>query len=174
LPALKKYAHNLDYCFLDADELLRETRMSWPLFIKPVKGNKAFSGNVFTKEKFQEEYNFFVRNLNIDPYIICQYSPPKPIEKEYRFVIVNNDVIDGCQYLENGERIDKPCDEPSAKELASVIANHLFFINFPNFVVDIAQNDDTFTLLEVNSIHTSSFYSCDLDKIYSTLANYYS
>lgn len=174
LPALKDFAHNSDYSFLDAHQILKLQQYFWPMFIKPVKGNKAFSGNVFTKEKFQEEYNFFTGNLNIDPYIICQYSPPKPIEKEYRCVIIENRVVDACQYLENAERIDKHYTPKEVYDLAQTIANKDFFLNFPNFVIDIAQNGDIFTLLEVNSIYTSSFYTCDLDKIYSTLAKYYS
>jgi len=173
LPALKQYAHNNDYIFLDAEKILTLPENQWPMFIKPVRGTKAFSGYLFTKEKFQEEFNFFTKNLNESPYIICQCSPPNPIEKEYRFVVVDNKVIDGCQYLENGERIDKPCNEIDAFALAKIITNKDFFLNNPNFVIDIAQNGDIFTLLEINSIHTSSFYSCDLDAIYERLANYY-
>ena len=173
LPALKQYAHNFDYIFLDAEKILTIPENQWPMFIKPVRGTKAFSGYPFTKEKFQEEFNFFTRNLNESPYIICQCSPPNPIEKEYRLVVVDNKVIAGCQYLENAERIDKQYVPIDAWNLANEIVKNDFFLNNPNFVIDIAQNGDKFTLLEINSIHTSSFYTCDLDAIYERLANYY-
>lgn len=173
LPELKEYAHNSEYKFLDADAIRQLPDEMWPMFVKPVKGTKSFSGNVFSKEKFQEEFNFFTRNLNISPYIICQYSPPKPIEKEYRCIIIDNKIVHSCQYLENAERVDKPDLTWEIWLLAQEIANKDFFLNFPNFVVDVAQNGDIFKLLEVNSIHTSSYYSCDLDLIYSRLAKYY-
>jgi len=171
LPALKKFALNNKYFFLDAETLLKGSEEFFPVFIRPVKGFKEFSGQVFTKEKFTNEFNHLVQK-NYSPHTICQISPVQKVEKEYRFIVIDGKIVDGCLYLELDERKDGPYVQ-EAWGLAEEVIKNDFFANFPNFVIDICESNGIFKLLEINSIHTSSFYSCNLDLIYEKLANYY-
>lgn len=168
LPALKKYALNRNYFFLDAKTISEAPESFFPVFIKPVKGDKTFAGQAFTKEKFQIEFNFFT-GRGYSPFTICQISPVEKVDKEYRFIVVNNKVVGGCQYLENGERVDKEANPDAHLFATQIVLKERYLDNIFDFTIDISETNGKFNLLEINSIHTSSFYSCDLDFIYSSL-----
>ena len=54
-PPLRDYMFSSDHFFIDANALINYN-IEWPLFIRSSSGNKDFSGNVYTKEKFIIEY----------------------------------------------------------------------------------------------------------------------
>jgi hypothetical protein len=169
LPPFKKHALSDQYFFTDASSINELDEDFFPLFIRPVSGRKEFSGNVFkTKEKWLREFKFLTENKNHSPFTICLMAPERNVTKEFRFVFVNNRLVSGCLYLDKGERVDGPASQRAA-DLAKELAKNDFFTNFPDFVLDICESHGKMKFLEVNSIHTSSFYSCDLDKIYKAI-----
>jgi hypothetical protein len=171
VPELKEFYINRNYNFVDMERCLD---LEFPMFIRPCSGNKTFSGQLFTsKEHFNTEYTYSTVNRNISPYTLCLYAKPKLIEEEYRCVFVGGRrLISACGYLKNGERQDFACPKP-AIDLAIKIS-HFPYFSIPHFVIDICKdNNGNYFLLEINSINNSSFYSCDLDAIYESLADYF-
>lgn len=171
LPHLKEHALNNKYFFLDAASVCDLDEDFFPLFIRPAAGTKSFSGNVFqTKKKWIEEFNFLTRNRNYSPFITCVFAPIKKIGKEFRLVVVNGQVVAGCMYLKHGHRSDGLVTKRAVSFTAELLKND-FFLNFPSFTIDVCESENKMKLIEINSIHTSSFYSCNLDSIYHALAN---
>jgi hypothetical protein len=168
VPALYKYCINQDYAFVDAAQLKR-TGILDKLFVRPCRGDKVFSGQVFDNAKWTVEFDFMTKNMNHSPYELVLVAEPKVITREWRTIFVRNEYVSGALYLENGERKDEPIIS-LVEHFAKSIANDFYFLNFPNFVVDICECDGKLYLLEINSIYTSSYYSADLDKVYKALS----
>ena len=170
VPALKQYYINRNYNFVDMERCLD---LDFPMFIRPCSGSKTFSGQLFTsRENFKTEYKFTTVNRNISKYELCLYAKPKLISEEYRCVFVDHNLVSACGYLKNGERLDFPCPKDVIDESIKISQDEYF--NIPNFVIDVCVNgkDDSLKLLEINSIHNASFYSCNLHEIYDSLSKY--
>ena len=166
IPNLRKYSVSPDAKFNDLSSLRgRET-----LFIRPVSPFKEFAGNVYTPEKFEEEYNFLTTYKNVDKHIICAYATPVKIGREWRCIFVNNEYCAGSQYLNEGELDVLEGVEEKVITFAKKIAKENYFINIFDFVIDIGETEDGLKLIEINAFETSSFYGADLDKIYKTWA----
>lgn len=168
-PFFKNSLINPDYIFLDAKSIIQSEKLEWPLFIRPVAGDKIFSGNVYTKEKFQTEFNYFAINKNGDPNTICLVCSPVKVEREWRLIFVNKEYVSGSQYMVNSEF----CVDPSVPDYIVDYANrHIatsdFFINKFEFIIDMAETENGIKLVELNQFETASFYAADLEKIYHT------
>jgi hypothetical protein len=172
IPIFRSYILSPKYTFFQDMGYFKNyhSTFDYPLYLRPADGYKSFAGQVFpSKEKFVEEYTYLTKNLNFDDSLMCVSSPVKTIDKEWRTVWINNKFVDGCQYMDGQSFVEVSTDIPNqVVELASKIANTDYFINIPNFVIDICQSDGKLFLLEINSFESSSFYGCDLDKIYKT------
>ncbi len=142
----------------------------FPCFIRPADGFKTFAGQVFDdRTRFIDEYNYLTDSCNYDNSLLCVCVPCKTIDKEWRTVFVDNTFIDGCQYLEQNDLAMENIPD-DVVQYAKDISYHPYFINIPNFIIDICLCDGKLHLLEINSFECSSFYNCNLDKIYSSWA----
>ncbi len=157
-----------DVVFTDLEDIKSKLQEDDPRFVRPVSGFKEFSGNVFTKESFESEYNFAVKNKNLDKGLICAVADPVKIGREWRAIFIDNKFVSGSQYMENGElNIIQEIPE-NVVEFAKKIAGDDYFLNTFEFVIDIAEIPDRLALIEVNAFETASFYGADLDLIYKT------
>lgn len=180
LPHFSESAVSRRYRFLDLKNILSTCFTSnekW--FVRPVSCFKEFSGNVYNYQKLMEERNFLVNNKNIADTIICVMAPPVDIGREWRAVFVNHKLVSICQYMKNGKIELAPESEVPEKaiEYAKEIGADSYFQNKFNYIIDVGEFfTDGYNykmclgLLEVNAFETSSFYACDLDKIYSEYA----
>lgn len=146
----------------------------YPIFIRPVDGYKTFAGQVFANhERFLVEYRYLKQNKNIEDHLMCLASLVKTVSKEWRTVYIDNEYVDGCLYMQGNGYVEVEKSIPDKViELSKKIAEHEYFLNVPNFVIDICESDGNIHLLEINSFECSSFYGMDLDKIYKKLAEY--
>lgn len=144
----------------------------FPKYIRPADGFKSFAGQVFpSKEKFMEEYNYLTKNLNFSDDLMCVTAPIKKIDREWRTVFVDNKFVDGCLYMQGHDFVEVENKIPEyVVKFASDIARTDYFLNIYDFVIDICESNGSLFLLEINSFNSSSFYGCNLDKIYSAWA----
>lgn len=166
IPEFREFILDPNSWFTDMGYLAKRNHPNY-FFARPVDGFKTFAGQVFNQEQFKTEYNFLKQNKNIPDSLICMVSAPKAIGNEWRTVFINNQYVDGCQYLPTVEKNipDK------VRDFAIMLSKNPFFLNKFDFVIDICEHYDDIYLLEINSFECSSFYAMDLDKIYSTWAN---
>src|SRR5262249_12958387 len=88
-------------------------------------------------------------------------SSPKKLVAEWRFVIVNQQVVSGCEYKRNNSFNPQPGYDADAFDLANVVASAG---NQPDpvWIVDICQNDrGEYALLEIGGFSFSDLYCCD-------------
>jgi len=125
-------------------------------FIKPVTV-KAFTGQVIEVEEHKDwldEYRDVPANV-----MVC-VSDCVNIEREWRFFIVNGEIITGSLYNKFGCRITKEPITPEvwnkAREMAKV------WMPSQNIVMDICKlNNGEFKVVEWNCLNASGFYNSD-------------
>lgn len=167
VPVFRNEMVDPDSWFTDFGYLARRKDNYERFFARPCSVYKEFAGQVFTQDRFITEYNFCKQNKNLDDGLICMVSKNHPITREWRTIFINNQFVDGCEYLPQTE-YSLP---DHVKKYAIELSKNPYFLNKFDFVVDICEVCGKLHLLEINSFECSSFYACDLDKIYSTWAN---
>lgn len=146
--------------------------MSDNLFVRPVHDTKSFSGVVMSKYDFhdwiqsnrmieEEEFQPLHKNTEI---AIANY---KQINAEYRFFIVGGKVVTGSLYKQGSiVRSEEVIDRDVEYFVARMIHG---WEPADAFVIDIANTDDGFKVIEINNINSAGFYAADCQKIISAL-----
>jgi hypothetical protein len=144
----------------------------FPLFLRPVDGYKTFAGQVFKNyNQFRDEYRYLKQNKNVEDSLMCMESKVFEISREWRTVYIGNEYVDGGLYMQGNGIVEVEKSIPDeVVALSKQIAEHEYFLNVPNFVIDICESSGILRLLEINSFECSSFYGMDLNKIYKKLA----
>ena len=164
---------NEDWKLMSLKELVwsRDFMKYKDFFIRPVNDLKLFTGTVLNRSEWDDWYeqaSLNGENFGIDQEVIV--APPLNIEQEWRFVIVNHEIIDGTRYYKNGHlSIDKVV--PEAMEKAKVFAKG--YTPDDVVVMDMGQlRDGTYGIIEFNCFNASGFYGHDLDKIFKAVTEY--
>jgi len=173
LPFLRNYSLNKNIEYRDLNWLGNYAPSDYfPKFIRPNNGRKTFAGQVFNHDKFLEEYNYLTKNLNIEENLLCVVNEPiNRISREYRTIFIDNQFVSGCQYMTDETLDVSPFLPDHVRDFSIEISKHPFFINKFDFVIDICEVGANLFLLELNSFICSSFYACDLDRIFSKMSN---
>lgn len=142
------------------------------LFIRPDNDLKDFTGVVVKKESLMNQIDNinsggFLFDGSIDVFI----APPKHIQKEFRFFIVDGKVVAGCQYkLKSLVMLNNKLDQ-GILDNAQALAN--IWTPAPVCVMDVAlDNNDKYKLLEFNCFNASGLYICNLEKIIISVEKY--
>jgi len=143
-------------------------------FIRPNSGSKAFTGFVIQDHNhFVEEINFINQTSKLSPESLLVLSSVKNINEEYRFIICDNEIIDGSQYGwdENEKYAVQHFYPHEAYELANIVANA---DGKPSsiFVCDIAKVNEIFQVIELNCFNCSGWYKCDPYKIITKVSDF--
>lgn len=138
-------------------------------FIRPIFDFKIFAGSVITPDNFkswQEKAVAYGDTLNGDSLVVV--SPVRKIYSEYRFFVVNGEVVTGSQY-KIGHRVKSSSDVETP-----IIRFTKDMVNLwgpaEAFVIDIADTPDGLRVIEYNCINSAGFYACDCQQIVSALA----
>lgn len=145
-------------------------------FIKPYKLAKLFTGNIFTKNKWEN----FVENSLKDPHTplmnsksLIQISEPRDIIKEARLWIVGENIIEAVYY-----KIlkDIPFEEKVEEQGIEFAEQMISTFNVAEaFVMDICLTDIGWKIVEINCINSAGFFpNADVKKIFGALNNYFS
>lgn len=153
------------------------------LFIRDAYGDNIIKGRVkFGEEEYQLMYGeFFGRSMGdkkIDDDYPIVISPPVNIESEYRFFVVNNEIVTSSMYHINREYWIKNIDDRSIPENDKLwtFAEQMKEIYSPeeSFVLDIAiLSDGTMKVLECNCLNCSGFYSINMDILIKKIVEAY-
>jgi hypothetical protein len=134
-------------------------------FIRPVHDGKAFNGQLVFNDDLQE-WKDKVQNAHIQMFAetLTMYSDPKDIDVEYRFFVVDKNVVTGSQYKKFGTLTSREVTpEFGAGMRAWEYAQSQVDIWQPatGFVMDICEFGGTHHIIEINSLNCSGFYDCD-------------
>lgn len=128
-------------------------------FIRPTGNTKLFTGMVIERDEFSS----WQRRENVEdsPYIgqALMISPLQKINAEYRFFVVNQEIVTGSSYVIGNKTNSSYKPSKEMIEYTQKIVNR--FPLAEAFVVDIAETDVGLKVIEYNNFNTSGLYGCD-------------
>jgi hypothetical protein len=142
------------------NEIFRKFSHYSKIFIKPDSGFKTFTGFCIDKADWDKEINLL--NVNDNDLIIV--SSGEKILNEWRYWIINNEVITYSSYTYD----DKEYEEPPEYLIntANLIAKQIKHLK--HFTLDLCLTSGFYPhpeVVEINCIYTSGTYNCDLNKL---------
>lgn len=172
IPYLSDYMISRNFFWATAKDLARQDQYVWPLFVRPDSCKKLFAGQVYSYEKYLEEYKY-LQQKNGEK-ILAFVAKPEWIGREWRFLYVGEECVGYSDYMYNGEIIENPQPRAVSIELerfADRIRANEYFSPEDNVTIDVGQRaDGSYGLVEINFLETAGFYGVDKDKVYDKLA----
>lgn len=158
---------NGDYIVLPFGELVRCQDLLFrsigkgdSLFIRPDSPLKLFTGQLVRRATFAADVEY-LGFCDFPRHSLVVVSSPKALVAEWRFVVVDRQVIAGSQYKEAGQLVSRSGYDPEAFRLASRIAAGDFQPD-PVWVMDICKTGDGhYRLLEIGAFSFANLYACD-------------
>lgn len=140
------------------------------IFIRPNSGFKTFTGLPIHREEFDFEINSLEQLTSVTDSTLILVSSCKAISQEYRFFIVNREVVTGSQY-KNNDRLDiKPGYAQEAFELAQLMAKNKWQPDLA-YACDVAMVDGVPKIVELNSFSCSGFYAADIERLVDAVSS---
>lgn len=150
------------------DKLIKKFKNKF--FIRPSNGYKSFPGQIIDCEEFDRDYHTLIQSYGgLDMSQLIVLSPYKDITNESRFAIIGGEIVDGCIYMIDGDKITEKLFDGLAFDYVNKI-KHLYHPD-DAYTLDIAFNERTkqYKVLEINSLCCASLYQMDLDKIVNSM-----
>jgi hypothetical protein len=157
------------------------------LFIRPNSGNKEFTGMVVEKNNFEDCIKL-AGFYDVDPDLLVVVSNVHPLLKEWRFVIVDKQVISGSLYRQWGKAetlragtvtrdfvlkyshsTHEECNDAKAWEAAQRCAET--YNPDKCYTIDVAMTEmGTYGILEVGCFSCAGLYGNDLAAVVSKVS----
>ena len=141
------------------------------LFVRPDSGKKLFTGKAIGYHEGQKELSALEQLTSVTDRTIVCVSKAKTITKEFRYIVVEGQVVAHSQYMENGQAKFTTDDDPVCRALAEEVASGDYQLDVA-YVCDVARVDDEEAdayVVEFNSVGTSDWYLGDPDAIIGAL-----
>lgn len=136
------------------------------VFVRPDSGLKPFTGQEVSRASFRDNVSA-LGGSRIAPNELVLISSAKSIETEWRFVVVDKEVIAGSVYQMDGEMVREPV-RIEANGPAVEVAREAARLYQPDraFVVDVGcTRQGAYKVVEINAFSTSGLYACDPDVV---------
>jgi hypothetical protein len=170
---------NSDYVMLTWGDL--KARGTWiynlmdtdEIFIRPVSGDKSFTGQTIHRYDFAYEINTSQQLTSVTDESIIMIAPSKrkQIMGEFRFIIGDGQVIAGSEYRWDG-KLDVRRDYPEeCSDMARRVAKLPWQLDTV-YTCDVAlmENGDP-KIVELNSFASAGWYACDQKKVISAVTD---
>ena len=178
--------------FLNSDATVctfGELDFKTPMFCRPVHDTKTFTGAVVHPEELTE-WKEQILNLSntgyssLTPETPVMYAPPKQIDFESRFFIVDGKVVSGSSYRCFGtvlyQRIENNGLLRPMQDFAQQVANYsscspemMYDPIHVAYVLDVAQVDGEYKVIEVNALNSAGFYDTDMRAVIRAIEGMY-
>jgi ATP-grasp domain-containing protein len=130
------------------------------VFVRPDSALKPFSGRVLATKDISLaalDHGFYYDDLDL-PAVV---APTAQLEEEWRFVVVDSEIVAGSSYLANGREAGASLDASTpAWDYAARLSRRLAPPD-PVYVLDICETDRSLRLLELNPFSGADLYDCD-------------
>lgn len=170
------YYGKLDLPLLNSDASLYpikdnlNLKFNTDVFIKPSKDLKAFTAGILPAGTSIVEYITAQSYQKIYLEELAIIAPCKKIISEYRFFVVEGEVITGSMY----RFADKVVTSPYIPENIMAAAKEYAKLYQPHdvFTMDLAETTDGISIVEYNCWNASGVYQTDLMKMFHTVYEY--
>jgi hypothetical protein len=184
-----------DYIMMPYGDLLRRKEFLFKtfgsnghIFIRPDSGYKEFTGNVLSYDGFEDGVKL-AGFYDVEPNLLVLVSDVKSIINEWRFVVVNQEIISGSLYrkwdqpekinigtttrdyvLLNSRSVKEICSDNTALQFAKECAK--LYNPEVAWTMDVAQLEDgSYGLLEIGCFSCAGLYGNDLEKVVSSVTS---
>ena len=135
-------------------------------FIRPNHDGKEFSGRVNTFEELvnwsKKIIDLHLPDLNETTEIWI--AEPQLIEKEWRIFIVDDNIISSSRYMLHGELNESDSDIPN--EMIDYVEKRIKEYHLDEvYVMDIAEVNQQFKIIECNCFNGTGFYKHNIEKV---------
>lgn len=172
-----KWGDNVLNCKGLLMELRNFTHLDSPLekkwFVRPNNDGKEFSGRVDTYKSLKDWANRICQldAPDLNKFTEIWVAQPAIINKEWRLFIVDDELISTCRYMKAGKLNINKDDKPAA--MLSFAKNRINEYRPDDvYVMDIAEVNGEFKLIECNCFNGTGFYDHDIEKIVSAINNF--
>lgn len=155
---------------VDRKDFFYDTFNTNKIFIRPNSGLKTFTGLPIHSDEFASEINSLRQLKQVGDDVLILVSNCKKIAEEYRFFIVNREVITGSQYKLNDELNVKVGYSQAAYDVAVEMAKNVWQPDIA-YACDVGIVNGEPKIIELNSFSSSGFYACDIPTIISAIDN---
>lgn len=167
---------NLDLPLLNSDNQYYsfknqgEHRFARDTFIKPSEDNKFFTGGIIPAGMAIKDFVNNISHINYDQDQLLVASSIKNIAAEYRFYVVQGEIVTYSGYKFAG--INKYFREMPKQllEIATTFAK--IYQPHEVFVMDIAETNGQYKIVEYNCLNGASLYGSDKAKLFYSLEDY--
>lgn len=173
-PHFEKYLLNVPYCMVPVGSLLEDNSQrrfifdtfgyADTIFIRPNRGNKLFAGMTVSQSEITRELHYCITRSGVLENELVLVSRPRRIAREWRFVVANNEIVTGSQYLVNGN-LEVSEDTGNAGIFLRMVLDVVKWEPDRVFVVDVCECNGQDYILELNSFSCSGLYACDKRKV---------
>lgn len=176
-PKASKWLLHRDWRCLPANELVSNSDdvansigCAQRVFVRPDSPLKPFSGRVLEVDSISLkalDHGFYYDDETL-PVVI---APVANVGREWRFVVVDGQVIAGSGYNAQMRIAATGGEDAKARSLAEEIASSIEPPS-PVYVLDICVVDDECRLLELNPFGGADLYDCDTQAIVEAVSSY--
>lgn len=178
--SMKSYLHHWGNYMLNAEGQVMtfekfikttvDTREEW--FLRPNEDDKSFAGTVMSSSEIKEWYEKILQvnnpQLHADTNIMV--APTQQLIKEWRNIVIDGKVIDSSRYMCHGKlQIQK---EDCPPEMLQFVEKQVK-VYAPNdiFVIDIAETNQGYKIIECNCFNGTGFYEHNIQKIVKSITD---
>lgn len=169
-PRFGKHLLNSEYIMLPFGDLRRRKGFLYcvvgrngHLFVRPNSGFKTFTGFVVSEQDFEKEMKGLA--LRLDPEQLILAAEPVQIGREWRLVVVGNQVVAATQY-KHGHDLTRTRDVPQeVLDYGQEVVNTVNYQPDRAWTLDICESGERLWVLEVGSFSCAGLYDCDPKKV---------
>jgi hypothetical protein len=163
-----KYLLNEHYAIMPGVEAVRQCDWLFTVFgarervfVRPTGCHKLFVGRCVHRESFASALS----PTRYDPGTQVMISTPREIGREWRLVVIGDDVIAASQYAEAAAKSIVPGCPGEVRDFAAVMLSAVSWRPDPIFMMDVCESRGRLWLVELNGFSSSWLYRCDLHEV---------
>lgn len=138
------------------------------LFVRPDSGGKTFTGLCLEQETAGVEINSLRQLTSVTDDTRVLIAPAQSIRAEYRFFIVEGQVVTGSRYHVNGQRSIDPGVSKLCLEVAKQVAALPWQVDLA-YTCDVGLFAGEPKVVELNAFSTSGLYACDALRLFDAV-----
>ncbi len=151
-----------------SNEVLDSLDIRDSFFVRPNSPLKPFAGRVLPRRELQLadfDHGFYFDDASIEVVI----APKRIIGKEWRFVVVDGELVTGSEYEANGRSEETTAVPLNVETFAAQVVSS---IQAPEavFIIDVCDCEGDLRLMELNPFSGADLYACDRAKIVESIA----
>jgi hypothetical protein len=154
----------------DPAGVCREIHADNAVFVRPDSPLKPFSGRVLPVDAVSlAALDFGI--YYTDPMLPVVAAPVRSVGREWRFIVVDREVVAGSAYIAEGRRAAAAPPDGAPWRLAAEIAATMEPPE-PVYVLDVCESDGALWLLEVNPFSGADLYGCHLPDVVAAVSGH--